>query len=128
MVSVLYRRRNEQLGGLRVDPAGSSCCVPAVSIREGVKRLLPLIIVFAKAPRPGHVKTRLGLEPTTAAALYAEFVKRTLETVRKLRDEAETELSLDIPCAAWREVSIRRTIQHDGDLGVRLYSALENGL
>ena len=55
-------------------------------------------------------------------------MKRTLETVRKLRDEAETELSLDIPCAAWREVSIRRTIQHDGDLGVRLYSSLENGL
>ena len=38
------------------------------------------------------------------------------------------ELSLDVACAAWSEVSIRRTIQPDGDLGVRLYAALENGL
>ena len=90
--------------------------------------MLPLIIVFAKAPRPGYVKTRLGLEPTAAAALYTEFVKQTLATVCKLRDEAEMELSLDVPCAAWSEVSIRRTIQHDGDLGVRLYVALENAL
>ena len=38
------------------------------------------------------------------------------------------ELCLDVPCADWREVSIRRTLQQDGDLGVKLYSALENGL
>lgn len=91
-------------------------------------RLLPLIIVFAKAPRPGFVKTRLGLEPTEAASLYAEFVNRTLQTVWALRDEAELELSLDIPCTAWADFSIRRTVQHEGDLGLRLYSALENGL
>ena len=53
--------------------------------RRGRRPLLPLIIVFAKAPRPGFVKTRLGLEPTAAAALYAEFVRRTLKTICKLR-------------------------------------------
>jgi rSAM/selenodomain-associated transferase 1 len=90
--------------------------------------LLPLIVVFAKAPRPGFVKTRLGLEPTAAASLYMEFVDRTLKTVYHLRDEAELELSLDIPCAAWSEFSVRRTVQHEGDLGVKLYAALENGL
>jgi len=90
--------------------------------------LLPLIVVFAKAPRPGFVKTRLGIEPTAAASLYTEFVKRTLQTVYNLCDEAELELSLDTPCAAWSEFSIRRTVQHDGDLGVRLYAALERGL
>jgi uncharacterized protein len=92
------------------------------------RRLLPLIVVFAKAPRPGFVKTRLGLEPTAAASLYTEFVDRTLKTVYHLRDHAEVELSLDIPCAAWSEFSVHRTVQHEGDLGVRLYSALERGL
>src|SRR5262249_17372141 len=92
------------------------------------KKLPPLIIVFAKAPRPGFVKTRLGLEPGAAALLYKEFVKKTLNTVCDLRDEAELELSLDVPCATWLELPIHRTIQHEGDLGVRLYTALEHGL
>jgi rSAM/selenodomain-associated transferase 1 len=96
--------------------------------QERRSRLLPLIVVFAKAPRAGFVKTRLGIDPTAAASLYTEFVKRTLETVYKLRDEAELELSLDIPCATWAEFSIHRTVQYDGDLGIRLYSALEGGL
>ena len=90
-------------------------------------RLSPLIIVFAKAPRPGFVKTRLGLEPTATASLYTEFVNHTLETVFRFRDEAD-ELSLDIPYAAWAEFSIPRTVQPDGDLGVKLYAALERGL
>lgn len=91
-------------------------------------RLPPLIIVFAKAPRPGYVKTRLGLDPTEAASLYSEFVNQTLQTAWNLRDEAKLELSLDIPCAAWTEFSISRTVQHDGDLGMRLYAALDRGL
>jgi uncharacterized protein len=74
------------------------------------------------------VKTRLGLEPTAAASLYTEFVDRTLKTIYQLRDEAELELSLDIPCAAWSEFSVRRTVQLEGDLGVKLYAALERGL
>jgi len=92
------------------------------------KKLPPLIIVFAKAPRPGFVKTRLGLEPGAAALLYKEFVKKTLNTICDLRDEAELELSLDVPCATWLEFPIHRTIQHEGDLGVRLYTALEHRL
>ena len=90
--------------------------------------LLPLLIVFAKAPRPGFVKTRLGLEPTAAGSLHTEFVRRTLETACGLCHEAELELSLDTPCAAWPEFAVPRSVQHEGDLGVRLYSALENGL
>jgi glycosyltransferase A (GT-A) superfamily protein (DUF2064 family) len=70
----------------------------------------------------------LGLDPTAAASLYTEFVNRTLETVFKLRDEADLELSLDIPYAAWTEFSILRTVQPDGDLGVKLYAALDRGL
>jgi rSAM/selenodomain-associated transferase 1 len=90
--------------------------------------LLPLIVVFAKAPRPGFVKTRLGLEPTVAALLYTEFARQTLQTVMLLREEAKLELSLDVPCEAWTEFSISRSIQREGDLGARLYAALERGL
>jgi rSAM/selenodomain-associated transferase 1 len=96
--------------------------------QERDSRLPLLIIVFAKVPRPGFVKTRLALEPTAAASLYTEFVNRTLENVFKFREEADLELLLDIPHAAWAEFSIARTVQHDGDLGVKLYAALEHGL
>ena len=92
------------------------------------RRLLPLIVIFAKAPRPGFVKTRLGLDPTEAASFHAEFVRRTLETVSLLHDEASLELSLDIACTNWAEFSISRSTQPAGDLGVRLYSTLERGL
>jgi glycosyltransferase A (GT-A) superfamily protein (DUF2064 family) len=37
-------------------------------------------------------------------------------------------MSLDVQTEAWSEFSIPRTIQHEGDLGVRLYAALERGL
>jgi rSAM/selenodomain-associated transferase 1 len=98
------------------------------SAREGVGHLLPLIILFAKAPQPGNVKTRLGLEPTAAAALHTEFVRQTLDRVCGLREEAELELSLDMPSTAWPEFSIPRTVQCEGDLGMRIFAALERGL
>ena len=128
MVPLLHRRCDKQLGRLPVDRARSPCRLVPLALTKGVGRLLPLIVVFAKAPRPGRVKTRLGLEPTATAALHTEFVRQTLNTVCSLRDEADLELSLDVPCAAWSEFPIHRTIQHDGDLGIRLFAALQRGL
>lgn len=90
--------------------------------------LLPLIVVFAKASRPGFVKTRLGLAPAVVARLQTEFVKRTLLTVCMLRSEAELELSLDFPCSEWAEFPVARTIQPEDDLGGRLYATLRRGL
>ena len=90
--------------------------------------MLPLIVVFAKSPRPGFVKTRLGLEPEAAARLHIQFVNRTLQTVLMLRGEAQLELSLDMPCAEWSAYQVRPTVQTEGDLGVRLCSTLQRGL
>ena len=90
--------------------------------------MAPLVIVFAKAPRPGFVKTRLGLDPAAAASLHAAFVKRTVETVYRLRDEADIELSTDLPCDDWTEFPVARTVQCAGGLGDRLYAALERSL
>jgi rSAM/selenodomain-associated transferase 1 len=99
----------------------------SISVEQGII-LLPLIIIFAKAPRPGYVKTRLGLEPETAALIHADFVRQTLQTTCQFCGEAELELSVDVPCTSWQEFSVRRSVQGEGDLGVRLYRALERGL
>ena len=99
----------------------------SISVEQGII-LLPLIIIFAKAPRPGYVKTRLGLEPETAALIHADFVRQTLQTACQFFGEAELELSVDVPCPSWQEFSVRRSVQGEGDLGVRLYRALERGL
>ena len=68
------------------------------------------------------------MEPTAAASLYTEFVRRTLQTVTLLHREAALELSLDMPCTNWTEFPVARSIQPEGDLGAKLYATLERGL
>ena len=87
----------------------------------------PLVILFAKAPIPGRVKTRLGLDPERAAALHSLFVGRALEMLEGC-GEVDCELCTDEPTEAWPEFSGRRTVQASGDLGERMYAALRGGL
>ena len=82
----------------------------------------PLIVVFAKAPRPGLVKTRLGLEPAVAAQLHESFVGDALALARTASDRVE--LHTDVETAAWSDLPIPRRLQIDGDLGVRMLAAL----
>lgn len=86
----------------------------------------PTIIVFAKAPEPGRVKTRLGLDPETAASLYEAFVNDTLEMALELRDAADIELHTDIETTAWRGYDIPRARQAQGNLGTRMLAALRS--
>jgi rSAM/selenodomain-associated transferase 1 len=88
----------------------------------------PLITLFAKAPVPGRVKTRLGLPPDEAAALHSDLVRQTLVMLDALRPDADIELSADEPTDAWREFRVARTVQAGGSLGDRIYAALEKGL
>jgi rSAM/selenodomain-associated transferase 1 len=90
--------------------------------------LRPLITLFAKAPVPGRVKTRLGLPPEEAAALHSDLVRQTLVMLDALRPETDVELSSDEPTDAWREFRLARTIQAGGSLGDRIYAALSKGL
>jgi uncharacterized protein len=89
-----------------------------------------VIMVFAKAPRPGEVKTRLVplLGAEGAAALHARLVKRTLATARKAglgRIELHCAPDTDDPffafCGAHFDVAL--VPQSDGDLGARLLAA-----
>ncbi|MFN7919260.1 MAG: TIGR04282 family arsenosugar biosynthesis glycosyltransferase [Bryobacteraceae bacterium] len=86
--------------------------------------LAPVVIVFAKAPIAGHVKTRLGLPPQQALALHERFVEATLATCAELA--LCTELHTDQPTDAWPAFTGRRSLQSDGDLGQRMRTALES--
>ncbi len=90
--------------------------------------LRPLIVLFAKAPEPGRVKTRLGIDPRRAAELHSSFVRRALVLLASLRGVADVELSTDEPTQAWREFPVARSVQVPGGLGERIYAALEHAL
>jgi rSAM/selenodomain-associated transferase 1 len=87
-----------------------------------------LIVLFAKAPTPGRVKTRLGVDSARAAQIHSSFVRQTLVMLESLRGEADLELSTDEPTGAWREFPVARSVQSPGQLGDRIYAALETAL
>lgn len=93
------------------------------------------VIVFARAPRPGAVKTRLvpPLAPEEAAALHARLVKRTLATARAAsyhRIELHGTPDIDDPffrfCAAHYGAALMA--QSGADLGARMLSAFQAAL
>lgn len=93
------------------------------------------VIVFARAPRPGSVKTRLipALGAVGAAALHAKLLEHTLETVRAA-SFGEVELHCDPDaddpffrfCAGHYRVTLET--QARGDLGARMLAAFECAL
>lgn len=93
------------------------------------------VVVFARAPRPGMVKTRLAelLGAEGAAGLHVRLVKRTLETARAAgfrRVELHGAPDCDDPffrfCAGHYGVTLAS--QAPGDLGARMLSAFESAL
>ncbi len=92
--------------------------------------LRPLLILFAKAPIPGRVKTRLcpPLTPVEAADLHSALVMDTGDMLMALGSSVDMELSTDVPTDAWPGLAMTRSIQIEGYLGTRLFHALEQGL
>ncbi|MEM1260964.1 MAG: TIGR04282 family arsenosugar biosynthesis glycosyltransferase [Pseudomonadota bacterium] len=93
------------------------------------------IVVFAKAPQPGHVKTRLipALGADGAARLAEELLAITMRSV--LASDASRIVLAQSPApsnALWRDVSLPATIerwdQGDGDLGERLLRSAAQAL
>lgn len=92
-------------------------------------------MVFAKAPTPGRVKTRLApaLGEVAAAALYRQLAERTLSTAVaaglgqvELWCAPGTQDAFFLSCAERHGVGLRA--QGEGDLGVRMAHALEFAL
>ncbi len=96
---------------------------------------VPSLLIFAKEPRPGHVKTRLAaaIGEREAAAVHRELVEQTLQTARRAR-EAGIVGRVELWCtprsdhpefAAWRDrYRIELRDQVGGDLGERMRHAL----
>jgi rSAM/selenodomain-associated transferase 1 len=87
------------------------------------------ILLFAKAPVPGRVKTRLQPEwtPLQAAALHRAFVDDLLDTLTALH-AVTVELHTDILTDAWDRPGVSKHLQCTGDLGARMLHALERSL
>ncbi len=90
------------------------------------------VIVFAKAPVPGEVKTRLipRLGARGAASLHAALVERALETARAARvGPVELCCAPDashpffVACA--KRFGVAVTAQTAGDLGARMHAVFE---
>ncbi len=90
----------------------------------------PLLILFAKAPVAGRVKTRLcpPLTPDQAAGLHSALVQETIEMLSTFSDVADVELSSNSSNESWPSVTVPRSVQPAGDLGARLFHALAGAL
>lgn len=90
----------------------------------------PALILFAKAPLQGRVKTRLcpPLTAGQAAQLHRCFVRDTLEMLGAFAGRADVELHTDTPTDAWTAAEVSTALQVPGDLGTRLYHALDTEL
>ena len=81
------------------------------------------VILFAKAPDPGRVKTRLipALSPDSAAALHRAFVQDCLESLARFTPELHTDRK------GWIGFP-RVRLQSEGDLGTRMHHAASTAL
>lgn len=97
--------------------------------------MLPLIIVFAKAPQPGLAKTRLvpALGERGAARLARQLLQHTLaQAMAAELGGVELCMSPAPGDAAWRALMLPEGLQFssqgDGDLGARMARAAERAL
>ncbi len=90
----------------------------------------PILILFAKAPVTGRVKTRLcpPLTPDQAAGFHSALVRDAIEMLSAFADVADVELSSDALIESWPGVIVPRSVQPEGDLGARLFHALAGAL
>ena len=94
-----------------------------------------VVIIFAKAPVPGEVKTRLipALGAEHAAMLHTALTERAIETAQRT-DAAEVELCCAPDSnhaffeACKEDFDVVLTAQGDGDLGARMLAALNRAL
>ncbi|MCA9558918.1 MAG: hypothetical protein KC583_10180, partial [Myxococcales bacterium] len=80
------------------------------------------LMVFAKAPTPGRVKTRLQppLTPAQAAELHGAFVRDVVAR----HDRADRTLTVwragDLDHPLWADLGVPLATQATGDLGARM--------
>jgi len=94
-----------------------------------------MVIVFARAPQPGRVKTRLvpRLGGWGAARLHRRLVRRTLGVAQaarcgpvELHGAPRARHAFFLRCARGLDITLRN--QRGGDLGARMFNAIAAGL
>lgn len=88
-----------------------------------------LIILFAKAPIVGRVKTRLmpTISPEQAAELHRAFAHDMADRFRNIAG-SDFELHTDMKNDDWASLRVTRKLQIPGDLGLKMVHALQGGL
>jgi rSAM/selenodomain-associated transferase 2/rSAM/selenodomain-associated transferase 1 len=97
------------------------------------------ILVFARFPIPGQVKTRLipALDPAVAAQLHRRMTEHTLDSARRAqKTHVAEEISITVCYTgaqykhfrAWLGADLHYAPQVSGDIGVRMQSAIESAL
>jgi rSAM/selenodomain-associated transferase 1 len=88
------------------------------------------MILFAKAPVAGRVKTRLATEigARRAAELHRAFVADSLAKLTEFSTVADLQLHTDIPTDAWNELDVACEVQTLGGLQLKLLHALGHEL
>ena len=90
------------------------------------------MILFAKSPVPGRVKTRLAqtIGQEAAAQLHTAFVADCLVQANELArvSHIDIELHTDVETDVWSSFAVTNCLQTPGDLGVRMLSAMRNAL
>ena len=106
----------------------------SVSSRNAWRAITPIsaravVIVFARAPVAGRVKTRLAprLGAAGAARLHLQLVERTVRTAREARC-GPVELHVTAPHQLFRSLGVEVKRQRGRDLGERMHGALRNAL
>jgi rSAM/selenodomain-associated transferase 1 len=91
--------------------------------------LQPVIILFAKAPIPGRVKTRLQppLSPESAARLYEGFVWDMIQRLQSVT-VASLELHTNISTDVWEGSGVAQRLQSEGGLQLKMLHALDQAL
>ena len=90
----------------------------------------PKLIVFARAPKPGAVKTRLktALSADVAAELHIAMVTDLIMQLQQLRPAVDLELHTSEPTDAFSFRDVVTRVQAPGDLGERLRAAIVEAL
>src|SRR5262245_14383780 len=94
----------------------------------------PTILVFAKYPEPGRVKTRLAtvVGPERAAALYRSWIGEVFAALQPLRGPARLVCCYDgarrESFGDWGDLADDWWPQPAGDLGERLAAGFRQGL
>jgi hypothetical protein len=120
--------------GSRQEPRPTTGPSPQASRRQGVDNAL---VIFAKAPVPGQVKTRLcpPLTPDEAATLHGSFVLDTLERTKVAATRLDVPFDRYLACAPSsthvffkimeERQGVRLIDQEGDDLGHRMKRAFE---